>query len=80
MKIIDMALNSIAAFGVTIFMAYFSVRNGKGLFTVLPDGLAEFFTGHGSLQYVALGVAVLALIAKVPVVRELKRRRTSIRK
>lgn len=79
MKILDLALNAIVSLGVTVFMAYFASRNGKGLFTVLPDGIAELFTRHGSLQYVALGIAVTALIAKVPVVRELKRKRTASR-
>lgn len=80
MKILDLTLNAITALGVTVFMAYFAVRNGEGLFTVLPDGFAELFTRHGGLQYVALGIAVMALIATVPVLRELKRQRTMIRK
>jgi hypothetical protein len=79
MKILDMTLNAMTALGMTVFVAYFAVRKDEGLFTVLPDGPAEFFTRHGILQYVALGIAVLALIAKVPVVWELKRRRTMIR-
>lgn len=80
MKFIDLTLNAIISLGVTIFVAYFAVRDGKGLFTVLPDGLADLFTRHPDMQYVALGIAVMGLIIKVPVVREVKRQRKLSRK
>lgn len=79
MKILDLTLNAIFALAAALFMAYFAFRSGKGLFTVLPDGIAELFTSHKGLQYVALGIGVMALVAKVPVLKALKRQRTERR-
>lgn len=76
MKLLNLALNGITALAVAIFVAYFGLRSGTGLFTRLPDTITEIFTRHEGLQFVALAVVVAALIAKAFVVNALKRQRT----
>jgi hypothetical protein len=76
MKILNLALNGIVGLGAAIFVAYFGLRHGTGLFTSLPANIAEIFTKHEGLQFVALGMVVAALIAKVFVVKALKREKT----
>lgn len=77
MKLLNLALNGVVALGAAVFLAYFGVRNGTGLFTSLPATIAEIFTKHEGLQFVALGLVVAALIAKAFVMKALKRQRTA---
>ena len=74
MKIINLALNGVVALSGAIFVAYFGLRNNKGLFASLPDSITQIFIENEGLQFVALAMVVLALVAKIPVMRQLKRR------
>lgn len=75
MRIIDLALNAAIILGATIVLAYVGYHYWDfGLFVTLPEPISGFFVRNGALQYVALGLVIAALIAKVPVGRELKRR------
>lgn len=74
MKIIDLALNGLIALSATVFLAYIGLYYWDfGLFTTLPDGIVSFFTTNSALQYVALGLLVVALVAKAPVRHAIKR-------
>ena len=77
MKSLDLALNVLTIVAVTVVLAYFGLQFDTGLFTVLPEGITGFFLQHRPLQWVALVVLVLALLAKAPVGRAIKRRRES---
>jgi hypothetical protein len=75
MRILNLALNGLVGLGAAIFVAYFGLRSGTGLFTSLPTSIAEIFTRHEGLQFAALALVVTALIVKVPVMRAIKRRK-----
>lgn len=80
MKILDLTLNVLIILSATIFLAYIGLYYFDfGLFTTLPENVVGFFTANGALQYVALGLAVGALIAKAPVGRALKRQQAEQR-
>lgn len=72
---LDILLNVVTIIAVAVVIAYFGLQFDTGLFTVLPEGITGFFLQHRALQWVALVVLVLALLAKVPVGRSIKRRR-----
>lgn len=67
MKALDLILNAAILFSATVFLAYVGLLFDFGLFTTLPEGITGFFLDVPVLQWVALAVAVGALIAKVPV-------------
>lgn len=67
MKALDLILNAAILFSATVFLAYVGLMFDFGLFTTLPEGITGFFLDVPVLQWVALAVAVGALIAKVPV-------------
>lgn len=70
MRILDLALNAVIVLSATVFLAYIGLYYfDYGLFTTLPDSITRIFTGLPALQYVAVGLAVSALIAKRPVGR-----------
>lgn len=74
MKAIDLTLNAIIILSATVFFAYVGLYYFDfGLFTTLPDGITRIFTGLPALQYVAVGLAVLALIGKTRVGSAIKR-------
>jgi hypothetical protein len=74
MKILDLALNVAIVLFATIFFAYVGLYHFDfGLFVTLPGSITAPFIRVPALQYVALGVAIGALIAKVPVGRAIKR-------
>lgn len=74
MKILDLALNAVILLSAILFLAYLGLQFFQfGLFMVLPDPIVGFFTDNGWLQFVALGVAIAAMIAKAVVGRSLKR-------
>ena len=76
MRILDLALNAIIVLSATVFLAYIGLYYfGYGLFTTLPDSITRIFTGLPALQYVAVGLAVSALIAKRPVGRAISGRK-----
>lgn len=74
MKLLDVVLNLVTILAVAVVLAYFGLHFDTGLFTVLPEGITTFFLQHQALQYVALVVLVVALVAKAPVGRAIKRR------
>lgn len=75
MKILDLALNAIIVLSVTVFLAYAGLYCFDfGLFMTLPESIVGFFIRNRALQYVALGLLMAALIAKVPVGRAITRR------
>ncbi|WP_394768513.1 hypothetical protein [Lacisediminihabitans sp.] len=74
MKILDLALSATIVLGATVFLAYVGYFYFDfGLFKTLPANIAELFLRIGALQYVALGLASAAMIAKRPVGRAIKR-------
>ncbi|ANY09601.1 hypothetical protein [Pseudonocardia sp. HH130630-07] len=75
MKALDIVLNLVTIVAVTVVIAYFGLQFDTGLFTILPAGITGFFLARPALQWVALTVLVLALLAKAPVGRALRRRR-----
>jgi len=79
MKLLNLALTGITALSATIFIAYFGLRNNMGMLASLPDNLSEVFVKNDGLQFAALAVVVLALVAKVPVMRAVKRAETESR-
>lgn len=80
MRILDLALNAIIILSATVFLAYIGLHYFQfGLFMILPADIVAVFTDNGPLQYVALGLAIAAMIAKVPVGRMIKRREAELR-
>lgn len=76
MRILDLALNAIIVLSATVFLAYIGLYYFDfGLFTTLPDSITRIFTGLPALQYVAVGLAVSALIVKRPVGRAINGRK-----
>lgn len=76
MRILDLALNAIIVLSATVFLAYIGLYSFDfGLFTTLPEGVTRVFTSLPALQYVAVGLAVSALIAKRPVGRAISGRK-----
>jgi hypothetical protein len=74
MKILDLALSATIVLGATVFLAYVGLFYFDfGLFKTLPANIVEMFVRNGVLQYVALGLAVAAMIAKRPVGQAIKR-------
>jgi hypothetical protein len=74
MKFLDLALNATIVFGATIFLAYVGLFYFDfGLFKTLPSSIVGVFVDNGALQYVALGLAIAAMIAKRPVGGAIKR-------
>jgi hypothetical protein len=74
MKMLDALLNLVLVVSVTVFLAYVGLRYfDHGLFTVLPESIVEFFTSHAALGWVALGLVIVTMIAKVPVGRAMTR-------
>lgn len=73
MRILDLALNGLIVFFATVFFAYFGLNYDYGLFTTLPSEITGFFLALPALQYVALAIAIGALVAKWPVRRALRR-------
>ena len=66
MKILDSALTALMILSATVFIAYIGLYYlDFGLFKVLPASITGFFVSFGALQYVALALFVVALIAKV---------------
>ena len=80
MKALDIALNALTVLSVTIFLAYLGLHYDHGLFVTLPPEITGFFTQRPAVQYVAFGLLVAALIAKVPVGRAIKREDARIRR
>lgn len=72
MKTLDVILNLVTIVAVTVVLAYFGLHFDTGLFTILPEGITTFFLQNQPLQYVALGVLVVALLAKAPVGKAIK--------
>ncbi len=71
---LDALLNLLLVVSVTVFLAYVGLRFfDHGLFTVLPDGIVEFFTRNPALGYVALVLVIATMIAKVPLGRAIAR-------
>jgi hypothetical protein len=79
MKLLNLALNAITALSATIFIAYFGLRNNQGVLASLPDGISNMFVQNDGLRFVALALVILALAAKVPVMKILKRQETERR-
>jgi hypothetical protein len=74
MRVLDLALNAVIILSAMVFSAYIGhYYFDFGLFTALPDSVARVFTSLPAIQYVAVGVAASALIAKIPVGRAIKR-------
>ena len=74
MKILDLALSATIVVSATVFLAYVGFFYFDfGLFKTLPATITEMFLRNGALQYVALGLAIAAMIAKRPVGRAIKR-------
>ncbi len=81
MKAIDLTLNAVIAVTVTVFLAYLGFHFWDfGIFTTLPAGITGFFLDNAALQYIALGMLVAAMIAKVPVGRRIKKRDAETRR
>lgn len=75
LKIADVALGAAVALGAVVFLAYVGYHfYDFGLFTTLPESIVGFFLRNWLLQYVTLGLVIMALIAKIPVGRAIKRR------
>ncbi|MDJ0318971.1 hypothetical protein [Pseudarthrobacter sp. PS3-L1] len=73
MKIFDLALSAVIVFGATVFFAYIGyIYFDFGLFVTLPANIVEGFIQNSALQYVALGLGIVAMIAKRPVGRAIK--------
>lgn len=70
---LDLFLNAAIVFSATVFLAYLGLLWDFGLFTTLPAGITGFFSDRPALQYVALALAIGALIAKVPVRKAIAR-------
>jgi hypothetical protein len=79
MKLLNLALNGIVGLSAAILIAYFGLRSNEGLFTSLPDNLSGIFIQNPGLQFMALAIIVAALVAKVPVVKALKRQQVESR-
>ncbi|MBP2367521.1 hypothetical protein [Pseudonocardia parietis] len=73
MKFLDVVLNLVTILAVAVVLAYVGLHFDTGLFTVLPEAITSFFLQYPSLLYVALVVLVVALVAKAPVGRAIKR-------
>lgn len=73
MKFLDVVLNLVTILAVAVVLAYVGLYFDTGLFTVLPEAITSFFLQYPSLLYVALVVLVVALVAKAPVGRAIKR-------
>ena len=74
MKILDLALNALIILSATVFLAYVGLYYFDfGLFKTLPEGITGIFTRNGVLQYVALGIFVVTMVAKIFVGRAIKR-------
>lgn len=70
MKMFDALSSLVLVVSVTVFLADVGLRYfDHGLFTVLPDGIAEFFTNNAVLASVALGLVITMMVAKVLVGR-----------
>ncbi|PPF37020.1 hypothetical protein [Pseudoclavibacter sp. AY1H1] len=81
MKAIDLTLNAVIAVTVTVFLAYLGFHLWDfGIFTTLPPDITGFFLDNAALQYIALGMLVAAMIAKVPVGRRIKTRDAETRR
>lgn len=76
MKALDLFLNATIVLSATVFFAYLGLLYDFGLFTTLPREISGFFLDHPALQWAALVLAIGALIAKVPVRREIGNRRS----
>lgn len=76
-NILNLALNPVIGLAAAIFIAYFGLDSGTGLFAALPAAITEVFSRNEWVQFVALVVVLAALVAKVLVMKELKRRRTA---
>ncbi len=76
MKALDLVLNAAIVLSATVFFAYLGLLYDFGLFTTLPAGIVGFFVGRPVLQWIALLVAVGALIAKMPVRRAIRDQRS----
>jgi hypothetical protein len=75
MKILDSALTALIVLSATVFIAYIGLYYlDFGLFKILPTNITGFFVSLGVLQYVALALFVVALIAKVSLGRAIKRK------
>ncbi|MBB5741637.1 membrane protein implicated in regulation of membrane protease activity [Microbacterium ginsengiterrae] len=75
MRIIDMVLSAILFLSAITFLAYIGLYYFEfGLFAVLPEPVVSFFTRNAAIQYVALGLAIVAVIAKIVINRRLRRR------
>jgi hypothetical protein len=75
MKILDSALTALIVLSATVFIAYIGLYYFDfGLFKILPTSITDFFVRLGALQYVALALFVVALIAKISLGRALKRK------
>lgn len=73
MKFLDVVLNLVTILAVAVVLAYVGLHFDTGLFTVLPEAITSFFLQYPSLLYVTLVVLVVALVAKAPVGRAIKR-------
>lgn len=77
MNALDLLLNALIVFSATVFLAYLGLLYDFGLFLTLPTGISGFFLDRPVLQYLALAVAVGALVAKAALKRAIRRRHSS---
>jgi hypothetical protein len=75
MKFLSLLLNGFVALGAATCIAYFGLRHGTGLFTVIPDDIAAFFAHNDWIQWVALVLVLAALAAKLPIIAAERRRK-----
>lgn len=75
MKIVDVLLNVVIVIAIAIFSSYLAYYyQGIGLLVSLPEGITSFFIENGAIQYVTLGLLVVAVIGKIVIGRVIKRR------
>jgi hypothetical protein len=75
MKLLGLVLNGLVSLGAATCIAYYGLRHGTGLFTVVPDDVAAFFAHNDWLQWAALVLIVAALAAKLPIIAAERRRK-----
>ncbi|TFD87008.1 hypothetical protein E3T61_14165 [Cryobacterium lactosi] len=74
MKSLDLVLNAVIVLPAALFLAYIGYYYFDfGLFMMLPNGITEFFLGIPAIQYVALAVALAAIVAKIALRGSIKR-------
>lgn len=74
MKALDLILNALIVFSATVFLAHLGLLYDFGLFLTLPPQISGFFLDRPILQYLALAVAIGALVAKALLKRAIRTR------